>query len=57
MHWSYCYDSWLFPIEITDSGTASILVIGRGGVSISVADFSRFLSMLIVLRFGVALYP
>lgn len=37
MHWSYCYDSWLFPIEITDSGTASILVIGRG-VSIAVAD-------------------
>ncbi|CAD6339475.1 unnamed protein product [Miscanthus lutarioriparius] len=30
MHWSYCYDSWLFPIEIADSGTASILVIGRG---------------------------
>ncbi|WVZ81340.1 hypothetical protein U9M48_028729 [Paspalum notatum var. saurae] len=28
MHWSYCYDSWLFPIEIADSGTASILVIG-----------------------------
>ncbi|XP_066376400.1 putative BPI/LBP family protein At1g04970 [Miscanthus floridulus] len=28
MHWSYCYDSWLFPIEIADSGTASILVQG-----------------------------
>ncbi|KAK3132284.1 hypothetical protein QOZ80_6AG0518910 [Eleusine coracana subsp. coracana] len=28
MHWSYRYDSWLFPLEITDSGTASILVQG-----------------------------
>lgn len=27
MHWSYRYDSWLFPIEIADSGTASILVM------------------------------
>jgi len=27
MHWSYCYDSWLLPIEISDRGTASILVI------------------------------
>ncbi|KAG2611075.1 putative BPI/LBP family protein At1g04970 [Panicum virgatum] len=28
MHWSYRYDSWLLPIEISDSGTASILVQG-----------------------------
>ncbi|KAG2605784.1 putative BPI/LBP family protein At1g04970 [Panicum virgatum] len=28
MHWSYCYDSWLLPIEISDRGTASILVQG-----------------------------
>uniref|UniRef100_A0A0E0E1A9 Lipid-binding serum glycoprotein C-terminal domain-containing protein n=1 Tax=Oryza meridionalis TaxID=40149 RepID=A0A0E0E1A9_9ORYZ len=25
MAWSYYYDSWLFPIEISDRGTASIL--------------------------------
>jgi lipopolysaccharide-binding protein len=27
MHWSYRYDSWWFPVEIADSGTASILVM------------------------------
>ncbi|BAS97428.1 Os06g0309200 [Oryza sativa Japonica Group] len=27
MAWSYYYDSWLFPIEISDRGTASILVV------------------------------
>ncbi|KAF0903083.1 hypothetical protein E2562_024562 [Oryza meyeriana var. granulata] len=26
MAWSYYYDSWIFPIEISDRGTASILV-------------------------------
>ena len=27
MAWSYSYYSWYFPVEISDSGTASILVI------------------------------
>jgi lipopolysaccharide-binding protein len=26
MDWSYCFDSWIFPLEIADRGTASILV-------------------------------
>uniref|UniRef100_A0A804R2A3 Lipid-binding serum glycoprotein N-terminal domain-containing protein n=1 Tax=Zea mays TaxID=4577 RepID=A0A804R2A3_MAIZE len=66
MHWSYCYDSWLFPIEITDSGTASILVQGmevgitmviknkNGSLALSVSQCGCYVKDLVISLDGGA---
>ncbi|XP_062233006.1 putative BPI/LBP family protein At1g04970 [Phragmites australis] len=66
MHWSYCYDSWLFPLEITDSGTASILVQGievgitmaiknsNGSLALSVSQCGCYVKNLVISLDGGA---
>ncbi|KAJ1259135.1 hypothetical protein BS78_10G130600 [Paspalum vaginatum] len=66
MHWSYCYDSWLFPIEIADSGTASILVQGmevgitmviknsNGSLALSVSQCGCYVKDLVISLDGGA---
>ncbi|TVU11459.1 hypothetical protein EJB05_45045 [Eragrostis curvula] len=46
MNWSYCYDSWLFPLEIADSGTASILVQGMEvGITMAIKNINGSLAL------------
>ncbi|KAL6909721.1 hypothetical protein ACP4OV_001380 [Aristida adscensionis] len=46
MDWSYCYDSWFFPLEIADSGTASILVQGMDvGITMVVKNSNGSLAL------------
>ncbi|CAN6197878.1 unnamed protein product, partial [Urochloa humidicola] len=66
MHWSYRYDSWLFPIEIADSGTASILVQGmevgitmviknsNGSLALSVSQCGCYVKDLVISMDGGA---
>ncbi|KAF8657512.1 hypothetical protein HU200_060075 [Digitaria exilis] len=49
MHWSYRYDSWLFPIEIADSGTASILVKGMEvGITMVIKNINGSLALSVL---------
>ncbi|PUZ61155.1 hypothetical protein GQ55_4G251400 [Panicum hallii var. hallii] len=49
MHWSYCYDSWLLPIEISDSGTASILVQGMEvGITMEIKNSNGSLALSVL---------
>ncbi|KAL5200435.1 hypothetical protein ABZP36_021638 [Zizania latifolia] len=46
MTWTYSYDSWLFPIEISDRGTASILVQGMEvGITMEIKNYNGSLSL------------
>ncbi|CAL5052624.1 unnamed protein product [Urochloa decumbens] len=66
MNWSYRYDSWLFPIEIADSGTASILVQGmevgitmviknsNGSLALSVSQCGCYVKDLVISFYGGA---
>lgn len=46
MDWSYSYDSWIFPIEISDSGTASILVQGMEvGITMKIKNYNGSLAL------------
>ncbi|KAL6596647.1 hypothetical protein ACP70R_047290 [Stipagrostis hirtigluma subsp. patula] len=66
MDWSYCYDSWFFPIEIADSGTASILVQGmevgitmviknsNGSLALSVSQCGCYVKDLVISLDGGA---
>ncbi|XP_062228798.1 putative BPI/LBP family protein At1g04970 [Phragmites australis] len=66
MDWSYCYDSWLFPIEIADSGTASILVQGmevgitmviknsNGSLALSISQCGCYVKDLVISLDGGA---
>ncbi|EEC80477.1 putative BPI/LBP family protein At1g04970 [Oryza sativa Japonica Group] len=49
MAWSYYYDSWLFPIEISDRGTASILVQGMEvGITMQIKNYNGSLSLSVL---------
>ncbi|KAM3189262.1 hypothetical protein ACQJBY_067899 [Aegilops geniculata] len=46
MAWSYSYYSWYFPVEISDSGTASILVQGMEvGTTMEIKNYNGSLAL------------